>query len=410
MSFFLTKKSKHAMKERRKKKLLAEKGLLPPPSSTTSTVAVNMTNGDTVRNNKRSLSEMTMEENDGAPVVVAATEASQPQISSIASTLAIQNHQTMKKNQKTTIIIPSNLTPKEIKKFRKDKRRQLRSDGMIRSDDDVRFVVEGGGGDGSTTNDGKNSNNTSTEPTKKKTKRIYPCINDLVRLQQQQQQEEEDKAKPSATILSTNQTGEVVGQAEENLDETYTSQYVALDCEMVGIGNQGRQSALARVSIVDWYHNVLLDTYVQVPMKVTDYRTAVSGIKPKHIQRHNNAMDVNVCRTTVANILQNKILVGHALKNDLDALMLTHPHTHIRDTAKYRPFQRLSTHNQTQKWRPRKLRDLVHEHCQQLQIQQAGQSHNSIEDAIATMKLFQTVHQQWEYDIVQSSSSSKKKK
>ena len=398
------------MKERRKKKLLAEKGLLPPPSSTTSTVAVNMTNGDTVRNNKRSLSEMTMEENDGAPVVVAATEASQPQISSIASTLAIQNHQTMKKNQKTTIIIiPSNLTPKEIKKFRKDKRRQLRSDGMIRSDDDVRFVVEGGGGDdGSTTNDGKNNNNTSTEPTKKKTKRIYPCINDLVRLQQQQQQEE-DKAKPSATILSTNQAGEVVGQAEENLDETYTSQYVALDCEMVGIGNQGRQSALARVSIVDWYHNVLLDTYVQVPMKVTDYRTAVSGIKPKHIQRHNNAMDVNVCRTTVANILQNKILVGHALKNDLDALMLTHPHTHIRDTAKYRPFQRLSTHNQTQKWRPRKLRDLVHEHCQQLQIQQAGQSHNSIEDAIATMKLFQTVHQQWEYDIVQSSSSKKKK-
>ena len=182
---------------------------------------------------------------------------------------------------------------------------------------------------------------------------------------------------------------------------------MALDCEMVGIGNQGRQSALARVSIVDWHHNVLLDTYVQVPMKVTDYRTAVSGIKPKHIQSHNNAMDVNVCRTTVANILQNKILVGHALKNDLHALMLTHPHTHIRDTAKYRPFQRLSMNNHTQKWRPRKLRDLVYEHCQQLKIQQAGESHNSIDDAIATMKLFQTVHKQWEYDIVQSSNKKK---
>lgn len=98
------------------------------------------------------------------------------------------------------------------------------------------------------------------------------------------------------------------------------------------------------------------------------------------------------------------------MKNDLHALMLTHPATQIRDTAKYRPFQRLSMNNHTQKWRPRKLRDLVYEHCQQLQIQQVGQSHNSVEDAIATMKLFQTVHQQWEYDIAQQSSSSNKKR
>ena len=127
-------------------------------------------------------------------------------------------------------------------------------------------------------------------------------------------------------------------------------------------------------------------------------------------------MDVHVCRTKVADILKNKILVGHALKNDLDALMLTHAPTHIRDTAKYRPFQRLQkSHATQQKWRPRKLRDLVAEHVQ-LSIQQAGQSHNSVEDATATMKLFQTVHQQWESDIIiiaqqqQQKSLSKKKK
>jgi len=37
---------------------------------------------------------------------------------------------------------------------------------------------------------------------------------------------------------------------------------VALDCEMVGVGFDGEQSALARVSIVDWNGFVLLDTYV----------------------------------------------------------------------------------------------------------------------------------------------------
>ena len=62
-----------------------------------------------------------------------------------------------------------------------------------------------------------------------------------------------------------------------------TSKYVALDCEMVGIGSQGRKSA--------W---VLLDTHVQVPVMVTDSRTYVLDVKPKHIDsRSSNAMEVS---------------------------------------------------------------------------------------------------------------------
>lgn len=41
-------------------------------------------------------------------------------------------------------------------------------------------------------------------------------------------------------------------------------------------------------------------------------------------------------------MLKDKILVGHALKNDLDVLMLSHPRTMIRDTARYRPYMRVS--------------------------------------------------------------------
>ncbi len=412
MGFFITKKSKHAIKERRKKKLLAEKGLLPPPSTTKDNDHAKKelhSSSSNNYNNKRLRSEITME--GGGAISKKKKVANPPsqhqttttttidstpipqQLSQVSAASSIHSHQKETKNNKNkAIVIPSNLSHKDSKKFRKDTRRQMRANGTIQDDDDVKFVVEGCVDDN------------TTGPIKKKPKLIFPCINDLVR--QQQKQQDAQGSTPTEQLSSTNRN---VNQEQEVLDEAYTSQYVALDCEMVGIGNQGRQSALARVSIVDWHYNVLLDTYVQVPMKVTDYRTQVSGIKPKHIQPQNNAMDVHVCRTSVANILKNKILVGHALKNDLDALMLTHAPTHIRDTAKYRPFQRLQMSHQTQKWRPRKLRDLVAEHVR-LSIQQAGQSHNSVEDATATMKLFQTVHPQWESDIAQQQQSLSKKK
>ena len=59
--------------------------------------------------------------------------------------------------------------------------------------------------------------------------------------------------------------------------------FVAIDCEMVGVGPGGLDSALARVSIVNFNGAVLLDAYVKPLEKVTDYRTHVSGIHPKHL-------------------------------------------------------------------------------------------------------------------------------
>lgn len=60
--------------------------------------------------------------------------------------------------------------------------------------------------------------------------------------------------------------------------------YVAIDCEMVGVGEGGIASALARVSLVNYHGAVLLDTYVKPMERVTDYRTFVSGIEPKHLK------------------------------------------------------------------------------------------------------------------------------
>ena len=54
---------------------------------------------------------------------------------------------------------------------------------------------------------------------------------------------------------------------------------VALDCEMVGCGEDGKRSVLARVSVVNEDGNVVLDTFVAPGERVVDYRTRVSGVR-----------------------------------------------------------------------------------------------------------------------------------
>lgn len=56
--------------------------------------------------------------------------------------------------------------------------------------------------------------------------------------------------------------------------------YVAVDCEMVGVGLDGSESALARVSLVNFHGVVLMDEFVRPRERVVDYRTQFSGIRP----------------------------------------------------------------------------------------------------------------------------------
>ena len=59
--------------------------------------------------------------------------------------------------------------------------------------------------------------------------------------------------------------------------------YLAIDCEMVGLGINGSESSLARVSIVNFHGAAVLDAYVGQKERVVDYRTRWSGIRPKDI-------------------------------------------------------------------------------------------------------------------------------
>jgi len=172
---------------------------------------------------------------------------------------------------------------------------------------------------------------------------------------------------------------------------------IALDCEMVGVGQYGLDSALARVSMVDINEIVIFDTYVQVSQPVIDYRTHVSGITKANLAP-DKAMTFHECRSIVYALLSGRVLVGHAIDNDLRVIDIQHPLHNIRDTATYLPFMRVDMASRDKygsAMQRRKLRDLVREKLGD-EIQRAGQAHSSAEDACAALKLYKSVRKEWE--------------
>lgn len=126
---------------------------------------------------------------------------------------------------------------------------------------------------------------------------------------------------------------------------------VAIDCEMVGVGPDGEDSILARVSLVNQFGKCIYDKYVKPTEKVTDYRTAVSGIRPQDIKNGElwwpykgetekmlsliafnrwhifknisfTGEEVKTVQREVAEILKGRIVVGHAIHNDLKVMWM----------------------------------------------------------------------------------------
>ncbi|CAK9290449.1 unnamed protein product [Gordionus sp. m RMFG-2023] len=140
------------------------------------------------------------------------------------------------------------------------------------------------------------------------------------------------------------------------------TKYIAIDCEFVGTGYNGQENHLARVSIVN----------------KNDFRYDITGMTYK---------DMN---EDVADILKDKILVGHALKNDLKVLYLTHPRSKIRDTSKHKFFcQAVKTKYPSLK----KLAKIF------LDTNIQNGIHNPIEDAKTAMMLFLSRKKEWEKEL-----------
>ena len=170
----------------------------------------------------------------------------------------------------------------------------------------------------------------------------------------------------------------------EGVSETaLPAKYIALDCEMVGVGPEpNKDSALARVSVVNYHGHQVYDSYVQIPDKVTvtDYRTDVSGIEPRHL-RKDVARPFKEVQEDLKILLEGRILVGHAVKNDLDVLILRHDKRYIRDTSKYSKFRELAQI-------PGRTPSLKILADKLLGVEIQVGAHSSVEDARTTMALF----------------------
>jgi RNA exonuclease 4 len=154
--------------------------------------------------------------------------------------------------------------------------------------------------------------------------------------------------------------------------------YIALDCEMVGYGpNPKDDSQLARVSLVNYHGEQIYDSFVTPQVPVTDYRTHITGLTP-HILKTQGRPFKEVQKDVQA-FLGGRVLVGHALKNDLDVLMINHSRRDIRDTSRHANYRAIS------KGKTPALRNLAKEFLG-VEIQMGV--HSSVEDARTAMLLY----------------------
>ncbi|NWV01368.1 AEN nuclease, partial [Upupa epops] len=171
--------------------------------------------------------------------------------------------------------------------------------------------------------------------------------------------------------------------------------YVAIDCEMVGTGPQGRLSELARCSVVNYEGDVIYDKYIQPVLPIVDYRTRWSGITKQHMK---HAIPFKVAQAEILKILKDKIVVGHAIHNDFQALKYFHPKDRIRDTSRIPVLkQRAGLPGKTSV----SLKSLAR-HLLQKKIQVGCKGHSSVEDAQTAMELYRLVEVQWEKELAHS--------
>ncbi|KAF7289475.1 Exonuclease domain-containing protein [Mycena chlorophos] len=176
----------------------------------------------------------------------------------------------------------------------------------------------------------------------------------------------------------------IFGQVEYSDLQRQPGKYLALDCEMVGVGPEGAENSLARVSIVNYFGAVLLDEFVRQRERVVDYRTEFSGVRESDMVKAKPFAEI---QARAAALLKDHILVGHAVHNDLKALLLTHPRPYTRDTQVYAgKFKLVKTKYVA-------LRNLVK---QEVGATIQGGEHSSVTDARATMAVFRLHRKEWE--------------
>ncbi|KAK9691736.1 hypothetical protein RND81_09G215800 [Saponaria officinalis] len=170
---------------------------------------------------------------------------------------------------------------------------------------------------------------------------------------------------------------------------------IAMDCEMVGGGNDGTLNICARVCLIDEDENVIFHAYVLPQIPVTDYRSDVTGLTEEHLK---DGMPLKEVQEKILEILYNgesigiarldggkaKLLVGHSLEHDLDCLKMNYPDHLIRDTAKYYPLMKTNLVSHSLKYLTKKYLGY------DIQIG----VHDPYEDCVSVMRMYKRMRDQ----------------
>lgn len=150
---------------------------------------------------------------------------------------------------------------------------------------------------------------------------------------------------------------------------------LVIDCEMVSTTVD--RFALARVSIIDWDGNVVLDELVKPTDPIKDYLTQYSGIT-KEMMDHAILTLSDIQSKLRELFTPQTIIAGHSLDSDLRALKISYPF--IIDTALIYPHPKGPPQKSALKWLAQKYlsRDIQ---------QSASAGHDSVEDAKACLDL-----------------------
>ncbi|KAH9835797.1 uncharacterized protein C8Q71DRAFT_797322 [Rhodofomes roseus] len=94
---------------------------------------------------------------------------------------------------------------------------------------------------------------------------------------------------------------------------------------------------VARVTVVDYRGNILLDSLVRPTQPVSDHRTAETGLQQAALASAPTFIDV---QRQVVMLIRDKIIIGYALWQFLSVMGLSHPAIDTRDIALFMPFRR----------------------------------------------------------------------
>ena len=170
---------------------------------------------------------------------------------------------------------------------------------------------------------------------------------------------------------------------------------VAVDCEMVGVGTK---SALGHVAIVDFNGKQLYNKYVIPPggtSTITNYREKFSGLTKELLEKveTNNGKraakehSFEVVKRETAAILKDRVIVGHGLKGDFDALEFRPSPENVWDSTEIEAYMKDHPFIPGKK-QAKKLKVIAKEFAGNSIQQETKTGHSPLEDARASMNLF----------------------